>query len=77
MRKKLAESTAFKNWINDQGVVNLTKVLGVQEATVRYWRRGESVPRPHQMKKIVQLSRGAVTYENIIEEHLSSPNWKR
>ena len=69
--------TVFKEWIEEQGVEELTRKLNVEKNTINYWRAGFSIPRPWQMQKIVKLSRGAVSYQDIIEGHLNSESWRK
>lgn len=66
------KASAFSQWIDAKSVKGLARTLNVQKSTVRYWRLGKTVPRPGQMKKIVQLSRGRVTYRAMIEHHLNN-----
>jgi hypothetical protein len=62
---------SLKNWIDKQGVRAVAETLDVRTATVNYWRRGRSLPRAHQMAEIKKLSRGAVSYDIMIEAFLS------
>ena len=58
---------SLKTWIRKTGTRQVAELLGVETATVRYWRRGESWPRIEQMRKIKRITKGVVGYEQMIE----------
>lgn len=57
----------LKNFINNYGASKLAKTLEVEASTVRQWRRERGLPRPALCVKINQLSKGRVTYRELIE----------
>lgn len=57
----------LSEWIEDVGVIHVANMLRVEKATVRLWRRGKNLPRTEQMKKIRTLSKGRVTYDQMID----------
>lgn len=61
-RKKSLES-----WINEIGVNKVAQVFCLERSTVRKWRDGSQLPKALHMYSIVQLSKGQVTYESMIE----------
>lgn len=65
MSKKLT----INEWIKHQGVGRVAAILGVTEDAVRYWLRGQSLPRTEQMAQIKNVSRGRVSLERTILEH--------
>lgn len=69
---KASRRMSLRNWIEERGVRVVAETLDVRIATVNYWRRGRSLPRAHQMKEIKRLSRGAVSYDIMIEAFLSA-----
>ena len=54
-------------WISEKGPMNVAHLLKVDSSTVHVWRAGTSLPRPKQMVKIHQLSRGKVSYKTMVE----------
>ena len=66
----------LKEWIEKEGVQTVSKVLRVDESTVRHWRRGWVLPKATQMQKIVAITKGAVSYASMIETHLAPSNKK-
>lgn len=60
---------SLRSWIGRLGVPKVAKLLNVEEATVRHWRRGHCLPKAEQMYQIQKLSKGQVTYDGIINEH--------
>lgn len=68
MRTASTEVTSFKAWIDSLGFQAVADLLGVCPNTVRYWRHGKSLPKTSQMKTIRKLTKGAVSYEHIIDD---------
>jgi len=65
----LKTKISLKDWIDREGVATLAKKFGVNESTVRHWRRGHCLPKAEQMREIKKLSNGAVTYDTMIDNH--------
>lgn len=61
-----ANKTSFRQWIDEMGAVEVSKLLRVTPGTVNHWRRGHCRPRSEQMLKIKKYSRGKVTVESIL-----------
>lgn len=61
----------FKAWLFKLGTPQAMILLNVSEATVRNWRIGRYIPRPEQMLKIREVSKGAVHLDEIISSHLA------
>ncbi len=57
-------------WIKETGVLKVRKELDVDPATVNYWKMGRSLPRPKYLVKINKLSKGRVTYAEMIETYV-------
>jgi len=55
------------DWINETGVLKVSKLLSVEQSTVRHWRCGHCLPRTDQMRAIKKLSHGRVGYDEIID----------
>lgn len=66
------KTMTLKEWINERGTEKVAQLLNVNQSTVRHWRLGNNIPRPEQMKEIKRLSKGQVTYDEMIETHLKS-----
>jgi hypothetical protein len=54
-------------WINEIGVVQVAKILKIKRATVYYWLAGKSLPTDYHKMKIVEITNGKVSYEDMIE----------
>ena len=60
------------DFIVERGPTKISKLLNVNESTVRQWKRGYCLPRPEVMMRIKKLTRGQLTYAEMIETHFSS-----
>lgn len=57
----------LNDWIYSIGGADvLAKKLKMTPHAVRVWMRGEGCPRPPHMKRIVALSKGAVTFQDLV-----------
>lgn len=63
---------SLRDWIDREGVSNLAKKFGLNESTIRHWRRGHCLPKAEQMREIKKLSNGAVTYDTMIDNHFEA-----
>lgn len=63
----MGNQLSFRAWIDAQGVENLARKLRVTKVTIWNWRKGHCWPLVPQMKRIRKLSRGAISYEAIID----------
>jgi DNA-binding XRE family transcriptional regulator len=63
MKRKIG----FKDYIRSVGQDNLAKTLGVSPSTVGHWLTGHCLPSDEMKRQIVKLSKGAVTYQCIID----------
>lgn len=62
----------LSTWIDRNGGSGKTgKILGVDRTLVYSWKKGICMPRPAAMKTIVKVSRGKVSYAEIIDEGLA------
>lgn len=57
--------SSFEEWINQLGVHQVARTIGVTATTVRNWRRGAYDPELNQVRKIRRVS--LLTYEQIID----------
>ena len=57
----------FQDWVECYGEEKLAKRLGVTKTTVVRWTKRQGWPKVSLLTKIVKLSNGLLTYENIIE----------
>lgn len=60
---------SLKDWIDSESVQKIAKLLNVEESTVRHWRRGHCLPKAEQMREIKKLTKGTVSYDEMIETH--------
>lgn len=56
------------DWIIEVTPCEVAKLLRVDITTVSAWKRAFCLPRPEQMVRIVALSRGRVSYGDMVEE---------
>lgn len=61
--------TNFKDWVHAQGgATQLAAKLRLESMTVRHWIDGRYSPRPILMQKLVQMGKGAFSYDDLINE---------
>lgn len=65
-RKKRTRKITFVDWIDSYGVMALSKELGVHHSTVVYWKTRATQPRGTVMRRIIELSGGTISYEQMI-----------
>ena len=53
----------------------LAKQMSESTRTVEKWARGERYPRPHAQKKIIEVTNGLVTADDILEAYLERNYW--
>lgn len=59
----------FRKWVDEfGGIKKVALALDVGEHQVRAWLRGENVPRPLTIEKMIKLSKGSLTFEIICKE---------
>lgn len=56
------------------GRMCVAEALGVNLSTVRHWHNGRNFPRPVEMAKIRRLSKGAVSFDELIDSHFNGKN---
>lgn len=71
------KQTTLRTWLEETGMDEGARLFKVDISTVRNWRAGRAVPRPPELAKIVKLSRGAVSYEEVIETFLRTQKLKK
>lgn len=55
------------DWVESKGgYVVVGELLGVTRQAVYYWSSGRSIPNVEMMRKIVAVSNGAVSLEEIV-----------
>lgn len=59
------------NFIESYGPKKLAVKLGVDPAAISKWKKKKSFPRPKILKTIYSLSKGRVTYKDMVEHFLS------
>lgn len=66
----------LRNWIDKfGGIPKLAKELEVSEHTVRLWLRGDGCPRAITMTRIILMSKGTLSFQQIFKE--STRNLKK
>lgn len=54
-------------WIADKGVTHVAEILGVNPSAVRHWRLGNCRPNVTQMRAIKRATKGAISYDEMID----------
>lgn len=62
----------LNEWIERETPMKVSRDLEVPYSTVRHWRVGYSHPKLPIMKRIVEITKGEVTYQSIIEPYLKT-----
>lgn len=65
--KRTKKPILFEDWIEDIGPQKLAKKLHLDPMTINHWRAGRSDPRVVHMRKIKKISRGLISYEQMID----------
>ncbi len=68
----------FRKWIELKGGnVAVGKFVGASRVLVFHWANGKSMPRPAMMRKIVGLTRGKMSYGDMVEFYLDNHKAKK
>lgn len=59
-------------FINSVGQVKLAEMLGVTKATLSNWQLYKNPPPPLDAFKLITLSHGALTWENIYDPYIDA-----
>lgn len=62
----------FESWIKKTGPKNIARALNVDPSTVSNWRTKKSFPRPEKLKRIHQMTKGRVSYEEIVNHFIGA-----
>lgn len=68
--KSKPHHTKLPDWIKSKGADVIAKKMKTKVPSVYQWGRRHCLPKAHQMQTIKKLSRGAVTYTDMIEGYL-------
>lgn len=64
----------FAKWVHEQGGYSVVcKLLGVSRAALHLWFAQQTGPKLVTAQYIVKLAKGAVTYDDIINETKGTP----
>lgn len=66
----------LKDWIIKTGVVKAAEQLDIGYTAVSNWKQYRAVPEPKTARKIVKLTKGKVSYDNIYEPYFSQQTTK-
>lgn len=58
----------LSEYIKKHGDERCADLFGVKARTVASWRRGERFPRPSQANRIIRLTDGAVSFDDIYKK---------
>jgi transcriptional regulator with XRE-family HTH domain len=64
---KLLTGYKFEHWVNEYGKEELAKELGIDRSTLDHWIARRHEPRTPQIQRLKKMSRGKLTYEDIID----------
>lgn len=76
MTKSVVKSKTLPEWIEELGTEEFGKLLRTNRVTVYNWKKLRTLPRSKQMQKIVHYSRGAVSYETMVDTYHGKLNQK-
>lgn len=62
----------LRDWIIKTGPTKVAKLLKVRPQTVSQWRLTDALPKPTTMVKIYKLTKGRVSYKNMVEHFANS-----
>lgn len=54
-------------WIEKTGPKKVAALMGVDNSTVYTWGAGQSLPRAQHLQKIVKVTKGKVSYKQMVE----------
>lgn len=54
------------------GLKKVARQLRTPHMTVYGWARYQSCPRPHQIEKLVKLTKGKITHRDIIRSYVNN-----
>lgn len=57
-------------FIDGLGAGKVAGLIGVDPATVRYWRNFVNCPRPESAAKLIELSLGLLSWESIYQPYI-------
>lgn len=67
-QEDLSVDLTLQKWVKDYGgPVKLALRLDVYAVTVRHWLHRRGYPKVDTMRKLIQISKNALSYESIIE----------
>lgn len=59
----------LKNWIDNYGgIPKLASELNISEWTIRVWLRGDGSPTSETIMKLITLSKGKLSFQQIYKE---------
>lgn len=70
-------SYTFAEWVDSIGIEVLALKLKISTQSVKNWRRGISDPKVDHMREMRRLSRGAITYDVIIDRPVLHSTYQR
>jgi DNA-binding XRE family transcriptional regulator len=62
----------FRDFLYEHSAAELSKKLGVTERTIHYWKTRERLPSRDLVPRIVKVSKGALSIEDIFNYCLAS-----
>ena len=63
---KPRRNNVFISWVNEFGAVKLARALDIDGSTISHWRNGKC-PKVEHIRRITKLSKGKLTYADIID----------
>ena len=73
-KKQKGIDLSLKDWILEMGESEVAKLLKINVATVGHWRRGYCLPTVDKQKRIVEITRGRLSFETMALDFLSDEN---
>jgi len=68
----MAKKLSMNEWIDREGRKEVARLLKVDASAVGHWRRGYAHPAFKHLARAVQITRGRVSVDRTIAEHLNT-----
>jgi hypothetical protein len=57
----------FAEWMDEFGIFNLVAAMQCHQETIKSWKTRENLPTAVNMRQLIRLAKGAVSYADIID----------
>ena len=64
----------LNEYITEKGIKTVAEQIGVDEVAVYYWKIYVTAPKPHNAKRLIKVSKGALSWQSIYEPFVKNNN---